>query len=529
MDLIGSAVLGNNSSSSDSSNNNNNSNNNSDNISNSDSNNSDISNNSSNIANSSIMSDIQEDNKSTGSVKSEPTPLIDELATVSPSSSTVEQPSTTPESRIRIAAGPGVNSKSITDPSLATMEKAERPSLSYKDLIIEAIESSPEKRLKLNEIYQVIRMTHPYYRLRPDQWGWQNSIRHNLSLHDCFVKLPLKQTSASGVVGHFWTVVPELDDKQMLRRRNRVTNRSGASTSAAAAGGQFNGRLSSIDGTANGILNCAVRADTNGFTDGSGIISDDSGSTSPAHCSFDSTYSSSNEFRASVTDSLLISTQSVFKPQPCTPTLSHHLSKSTLAEAAAAILGTSGSNNNNTNQNSLLTLSSPTSSAAFVGAAFDSLSFTSDDYKYYAQNLLNAYFYQQSLLTSLQQLAEVANRVNPIAATLPASLLGAKMPLLTGLFSNSALVSFQMPIISVATAAAIKAAAFGVSPLLPLSLSGAAATTAATTNNPFLDSELILGTPKMSISPTSTQQQLSSSGSLSFPIKSEAQSAFMFS
>ena len=34
-------------------------------------------------------------------------------------------------------------------------EKEERPSLSYKDLIIEAIESSPEKRLKLSEIYQV--------------------------------------------------------------------------------------------------------------------------------------------------------------------------------------------------------------------------------------------------------------------------------------------------------------------------------------------------------------------------------------
>lgn len=36
-------------------------------------------------------------------------------------------------------------------------DKEERPSLSYKDLIIEAIESSPEKRLKLSEIYQVIK------------------------------------------------------------------------------------------------------------------------------------------------------------------------------------------------------------------------------------------------------------------------------------------------------------------------------------------------------------------------------------
>ncbi|KAE9415144.1 hypothetical protein Angca_004521 [Angiostrongylus cantonensis] len=111
-------------------------------------------------------------------------------------------------------------------------ESIERPSLSYKDLIIEAIESSPDKRLKLNEIYQVIRLLHPYYRHRPDQWGWQNSIRHNLSLHDCFVKLPLKQTSASGVVGHFWTVIPELSDKQTLRRRNRAPNRSGNRTKA---------------------------------------------------------------------------------------------------------------------------------------------------------------------------------------------------------------------------------------------------------------------------------------------------------
>ncbi|KIH66740.1 hypothetical protein ANCDUO_02930 [Ancylostoma duodenale] len=44
----------------------------------------------------------------------------------------------------------------VTTAEAPRLENIERPSLSYKDLIIEAIESSPEKRLKLNEIYQII-------------------------------------------------------------------------------------------------------------------------------------------------------------------------------------------------------------------------------------------------------------------------------------------------------------------------------------------------------------------------------------
>ncbi|TKR81335.1 hypothetical protein L596_015218 [Steinernema carpocapsae] len=153
--------------------------------------------------------------------------------TPSSSPSTSETPASPP------AATPS-DPSSDPAPTLSAnpSERTERPSLSYKDLIIEAIESSPDKRLKLNEIYQVIRLLHPYYRLRPDQWGWQNSIRHNLSLHDCFVKLPLKQTSASGVVGHYWTVVPEQGDKPNLRRRSRAAARTNRSSNKSRGNGQ---------------------------------------------------------------------------------------------------------------------------------------------------------------------------------------------------------------------------------------------------------------------------------------------------
>lgn len=81
---------------------------------------------------------------------------MDDLATNSPSPSTMERNSTTPEPANPVAISPGITAATAESSSTTTtMEKAERPSLSYKDLIIEAIESSPEKRLKLNEIYQV--------------------------------------------------------------------------------------------------------------------------------------------------------------------------------------------------------------------------------------------------------------------------------------------------------------------------------------------------------------------------------------
>lgn len=79
----------------------------------------------------------------------------------------------------------------------------EKPKQSYVRLIGEAILNSPDKKLVLSEIYKTIQTKYPYFKNRGS--GWKNSIRHNLSLNDCFVKLG---RSPNGK-GHFWTLSPQ--------------------------------------------------------------------------------------------------------------------------------------------------------------------------------------------------------------------------------------------------------------------------------------------------------------------------------
>ncbi|CAN9515086.1 unnamed protein product [Ophioblennius macclurei] len=79
---------------------------------------------------------------------------------------------------------------------------------SYADLISQAIENSPDKRLTLAQIYEWMVKTVPYFRDKGDSnssAGWKNSIRHNLSLHNKFLRVHNESTGKSS----WWMLNPE--------------------------------------------------------------------------------------------------------------------------------------------------------------------------------------------------------------------------------------------------------------------------------------------------------------------------------
>ena len=106
-------------------------------------------------------------------------------------------------------------------------DAARKPSLSYIALISLAILASPSQQLTLADIYEWIRRRFPYYR-HTEAPSWRNSIRHNLSLNECFVKKGRCERRKCS----FWTIHPAVVDdfrrydfrRRHARRRVRMCN-----------------------------------------------------------------------------------------------------------------------------------------------------------------------------------------------------------------------------------------------------------------------------------------------------------------
>ncbi|XP_062508806.1 forkhead box protein G1-like [Corticium candelabrum] len=108
--------------------------------------------------------------------------------------------------------------------------RGSRPKITFMNMIASAIFSSPQKKLSLQEIYHFIVEHYGHFYHFENRKAWQNAVRHNLSLHECFVKIrrPARVLSGGKVYettahGCYWALddmaLQEFEVHGKIRRR----------------------------------------------------------------------------------------------------------------------------------------------------------------------------------------------------------------------------------------------------------------------------------------------------------------------
>lgn len=172
-----------------------------------------------------------------------------------------------------LAGGPPLPSPA----SIATKKNSSRRNawgnLSYADLITQAITSATDNRLTLSQIYEWMVQNVPYFKDKGDSnssAGWKNSIRHNLSLHNRFMRVQNEGTGKSS----WWMINPDAKPGKSVRRR--------AASMETSKFEKRRGRVKKkVDAARNGITADATPSPSSSISESLDMFPD-----SPRHSSF---------------------------------------------------------------------------------------------------------------------------------------------------------------------------------------------------------------------------------------------------
>nr|XP_039264726.1 uncharacterized protein LOC120340517 [Styela clava] len=122
----------------------------------------------------------------------------------------------------KTSASPTLSPDSTQSQSGKRYRRYAKPPYSYVSLITLSILSSREKKLRLSQILRRISEMFPFF--NGSYQGWRDSVRHNLSQNECFVKV-LKNPYRPTAKGNFWTVNLSSIPHELLLRQNTLVSR----------------------------------------------------------------------------------------------------------------------------------------------------------------------------------------------------------------------------------------------------------------------------------------------------------------